>query len=140
MKRATINTLEAHYQKLIDTGFEPHLIIVDYADLLRSTDKGKKEKAEIDDVYGELKGWAIEIDKPLWSVSQVNREGAKEDVIEGTHSAGSYDKLMISDFCASLSRKKEDKVAKTGRFHIMKNRYGDDGMTFQAKVNTGTVS
>jgi len=139
MKRATINTLEAHYQKLKDTGFEPDLIIVDYADLLKSTRKGTYDnKADIDDVYGELKGWATELEKPIWSVSQVNREGAKEDVIEGTHAQGSYDKLMISDFCASLSRKKEDKVAGTGRFHIMKNRYGDDGMTFQAKVNTGT--
>jgi len=86
----------------------------------------------------EIKGLAKELEKPIWSVSQVNREGAKEDVIEGTHSAGSYNKIMITDFCASLSRKKEDKVAGIGRFHIMKNRYGDDGMTYQAKVNTGT--
>jgi hypothetical protein len=38
----------------------------------------------------------------------------------------------------SLSRKKEDKVSGTGRFHIMKNRYGGDGMTFGAKIDTST--
>ncbi len=137
-KRANINTLEAHLQKCRDSGFEPELIIIDYADLLKSTNSKSENKAEIDDIYMDIKGWAKEIKKPIWSVSQVNREGAKEDVIEGTHSAGSYDKLMITDFCASLSRKKEDKTAGTGRFHIMKNRYGNDGMTYQAKVNTGT--
>ena len=43
---------------------------------------------------------------------------------------------MITDISISLSRKKEDKVAGTGRFHIMKNRYGGDGMTYPVKINT----
>ena len=38
----------------------------------------------------------------------------------------------------SLSRKIEDKVANTGRFHIIKNRFGPDGLTFPAKINTNT--
>ena len=137
-KRANINTIEAHLQKCKDVGFEPDLILIDYADLMSSTNRKSENKAEIDDIYLDIKGLAKEIEKPIWSVSQVNREGAKEDVIEGTHAQGSYDKIFITDFCASLSRKKEDKVAGTGRFHIMKNRYGDDGMTYQAKINTGT--
>ena len=62
--------------------------------------------------------------------------GAKDDVIEGDKAAGSYDKIMVSDFCMSLSRKKEDKVNGTGRVHIMKNRYGMDGMTFGAVIDT----
>ena len=44
--------------------------------------------------------------------------------------------MMIADFAVSLSRKKEDKVKGTGRIHIMKNRYGTDGMTYGAKINT----
>ena len=27
-------------------------------------------------------------------------------------------------------------IANTGRFHIIKNRFGPDGMTFPAKINT----
>jgi hypothetical protein len=45
---------------------------------------------------------------------------------------------MITDVAISLSRKKEDKVKGTGRFHIMKNRYGMDGLTFGAKIDTST--
>ena len=45
---------------------------------------------------------------------------------------------MITDFSMSLSRKKEDKVKGTGRFHIMKNRYGMDGLTFSVKADTAT--
>jgi len=46
--------------------------------------------------------------------------------------------MMISDFAMSLSRKKEDKVNGTGRYHIMKNRYGMDGLTFSVKADTST--
>jgi len=62
--------------------------------------------------------------------------GAKDDVIEGDKAAGSYNKMMIADFAMSLSRKRQDKVNGTGRMHVMKNRYGADGMTYAAKVNT----
>ena len=59
-------------------------------------------------------------------------------MIEGDKAAGSYDKIMITDFCLSLSRKAKDKVNGTGRFHIMKNRYGMDGLTFGVKADTAT--
>ena len=30
----------------------------------------------------------------------------------------------------SMSRKVEDKIANTGRFHVIKNRFNPDGITF----------
>jgi replicative DNA helicase len=95
-------------------------------------------KGEIDDIYISTKGLARELNIPIWSVSQVNRAGAKDDIIEGDKAAGSYDKIMITDVAMSLSRKRKDKVDGTGRFHIMKNRYGMDGMTFGVKADTST--
>ena len=83
---------------------------------------------------------ARELKVPIWTVSQVNRAGAKDDVIEGDKAAGSYNKMMIADFAMSLSRKRQDKVNGTGRMHIQKNRYGMDGMTYPAKVNTSNGS
>jgi hypothetical protein len=79
---------------------------------------------------------ARELKMPIWTVSQVNRAGAKDDVIEGDKAAGSYNKIMIADFAMSLSRKRQDKVNGTGRIHIMKNRFGADGMTYGSIVNT----
>ena len=136
--KASIFTIENHIKKCIDLGFKPDLVIIDYVDLLRSKKTNKERKEEIDDIYVSTKGLARELNLPIWSVSQVNRAGAKDDVIEGDKSSGSYDKIMISDVCISLSRKKEDKVKGTGRFHIMKNRYGMDGMTFNVKIDTST--
>jgi replicative DNA helicase len=136
--KASMSTIEAHIKKTIDQGTKPDLIIIDYVDLLRSKRSKGDRKEEIDDIYISTKGLARELKTPVWSVSQVNRAGAKDDIIEGDKAAGSYDKIMITDVAISLSRKKEDKVAGTGRFHIMKNRYGGDGMTYGAKIDTST--
>ena len=134
--RATISTIESHISKCVSMGIQPDLIIIDYVDLLSSRKRTRERKDEIDDIYTSTKGLAKQLNIPVWSVSQVNRAGAKDDIIEGDKAAGSYDKLMISDFAMSLSRKKEDKVKKTGRLHIMKNRYGMDGLSFSLKADT----
>lgn len=136
--KASISTVESHIKKCIDLDFKPDLIIIDYVDLLRSKKTNRERKDEIDDIYTSTKGLARELDLPIWSVSQVNRAGAQDDIIEGHKAAGSYDKIMITDFAASLSRKRQDKVNGTGRWHIMKNRYGMDGLTYGAKVDTST--
>tara|TARA_R110000787_G_scaffold91457_1_gene192757 strand:- start:71 stop:1468 length:1398 start_codon:yes stop_codon:yes gene_type:complete len=136
--RATISTIESHIKKVESLGIKADLIIIDYVDLLSSGRQSRERKDEIDDIYTSTKGLAKQLDIPIWSVSQVNRAGANDDIIEGDKAAGSYDKIMITDFCMSLSRKKEDKVGGTGRLHIMKNRYGMDGHTFSLTANTAT--
>ena len=136
MGKTTMSTIEAHIKKVTDLGIKPDLILIDYIDLLSTKKKTVDRKGEIDDIYTSTKGLARQLNIPIWSVSQVNRAGAKDNVIEGDKAAGSYDKMMITDLSISLSRKKEDKVNGTGRFHIMKNRYGMDGLTYQVSVDT----
>ena len=136
MGKTTISNIESHIKKVTDLGIKPDLIIIDYIDLLATRKKTADRKGEIDDIYTSTKGLARQLNIPIWSVSQVNRAGAKDNVIEGDKAAGSYDKMMITDLSISLSRKKEDKVNGTGRFHIMKNRYGMDGLTYQVNVDT----
>ena len=136
--KATMTTIESHIQKVKDLGVEPDLVLIDYVDLLSSKRKTIDRKSEIDDIYSSTKGLARELNIPIWSVSQVNRAGAKDNIVEGDKAAGSYDKMMITDVCISLSRQRKDKVEGTGRFHIMKNRYGMDGLTFGVKANTST--
>ena len=136
--RATMSTIESHINKCSDMGVKPDLVLIDYVDLLSGKRKTRERKDEIDDIYSSAKGLARQLSIPIWSVSQVNRAGAQDKIIEGDKAAGSYDKMMISDFAMSLSRKKEDKVNGTGRFHIMKNRYGMDGLTFSVSADTST--
>ena len=137
-KAASVNTVKSHIQKCIDMDHKPDLVVIDYVDYLRAPSKGKfsERKDEIDDVFIATKGLAKDFKIPVLTPSQVNRMGAKDSIIEGDKAAGSYDKMMVADICLSLSRQKEDKVLGTGRVHVMKNRYGQDGMTYNVKMDT----
>jgi archaellum biogenesis ATPase FlaH len=133
--QATVNTIHSHLEKCIQQGIKPDLVIIDYADLL--TSKASKEKRDkLDDIYTNLRGLATEMKLPIWTASQVNRSGAREDIIQGDRMAESYTKMMVTDFAMSLSRSAEDKENGVGRWHIMKNRYGADGITYDSIIDT----
>lgn len=136
-KTASINTIISHIEKCIGQGKKPDLIVIDYADLIRPA-KANDKRLELNDIYEELRGIAGLYDIPVWTASQANRSATEEDVIEGNKVSESYNKVMIADFILSISRKLNDKVGGTGRWHVIKNRFGADGMTFPSKMNTST--
>ncbi len=137
-KTASVNTLSAHLQKLRMMGKKFDLVVVDYADILRDTKFTKEVRHALGNIYEDLRGLAGEFEVPIWTASQANRSALDEDVIEAQKVSESYQKIMTADFVVSLSRKVEDKIGNTGRFHVIKNRFGPDGITYPAKVNTNT--
>jgi replicative DNA helicase len=132
-KGATVNSLASHLEKCRMQGFQPDLIICDYADLLRG--HGKEVRHELGNIYEDLRGLAGEHEIPVWTASQANRSSLSDDIIGAEKIAESYAKIMTADLVISLSRKIEDKLANTGRWHIIKNRFGQDGITFPSKMN-----
>lgn len=133
-KSVSVLGLKAHIEKTIMLGRKPDLVIVDYADLLKVSQKDKHEALE--ELYEDLRGMAGEYEVPVWTATQANRSALEEDVIEADKIASSYGKVMVSDFLMSLSRKVEDKMSGTGRGHVIKNRFGPDGITLPCKINT----
>ena len=51
-----------------------------------------------------------------------------------------FNKCFVADFIFSVSRTIDDKNNNTGRIFVAKNRFGPDGITFPAKVNTNNGS
>ena len=129
--------IESHIEKMTAAGNKPDLIIIDYADLLLShTNKSDSTYGEQGGVYIELRGISGELAIPIWTASQTNRSAIDSEVIEADKIADSYAKVMNADFIMSISRKSKDKLNNTARFHIMKNRFGPDGITFPSKMDT----
>ena len=135
-KTASVNTLSAHLKRITNYGTEVDMVVVDYGDILKDTGGSREVRHALGNIYEDLRGLAGEFDIPIWTASQANRSALDEDVIEASKVAESYQKVMTADFVVSLSRKVEDKIGNTGRFHVIKNRFGPDGLTFPAKVNT----
>ena len=139
-KTASVQTLSAHLQRMITLGTPVDMVILDYGDLLRDVNNNKEVRHALGNIYEDLRGLAGEYEIPVWTASQANRSALEEDVIQAEKVAESYQKVMTAYFVLSLSRKVGDKIANTGRVHIIKNRFGPDGITLPAKVNTNNGS
>jgi len=135
-KAASVQTLGAHLKQIELSGTKPDVVIVDYADILMPTGNFREKRHAIGNIYEDLRGLAGELEIPIWTASQANRSALEEDVIGADKVAEDYSKVMTADFVMSMSRKVEDKIANTGRFHVIKNRFGIDGMTYPATINT----
>ncbi len=133
-KSASVQTIASHLKQLELQEINPDIVLVDYADILMGY--GKEKRFVLESIYEDLRGLAGEMDIPIWTASQANRSALEEEVIDATKVSEAYSKIMIADFVISMSRKVEDKVGKTARFHIIKNRFGVDGITFPSKMDT----
>jgi replicative DNA helicase len=133
---ASSKTLSAHIEKLRASGFDPNLIIIDYADLLKSSSNRDGLYAELGGIYEELRGLSGEQKIPCWTATQTNRGAIEHEIIQADSVGDSYKKVQTADFIMSVSRKTKDKLSNTGRIHIVKNRFGPDGMTFPSKIDT----
>ncbi len=135
-KSATVQTINAHLKQCEIRGYKPNLVIVDYADIMRDMGHYKELRLQLGNIYEDLRGLAGEFEIPIWTASQANRSALEEDVIGAEKIAESYTKVMTADFVLSISRKIEDKAANTARCHIIKNRFGVDGITYPVSMNT----
>jgi replicative DNA helicase len=139
IKTIAAQTLKMHIERVqMLTGIKIDMIVVDYADLLRplAADKNANSYSEAGSVYEELRAVAGELQIPVWSASQAHRSAHEADTIQAHNVADSYRKIMTGDFVFSLSRKSDDKMSDTARIHVIKNRFGADGMTFPTFFNS----
>ena len=135
-KGASVQTLSSHLKQIEISGEKPDMVIVDYADILMPVGIFREKRHALGTIYEDLRGLAGELEIPIWTASQANRSALEEDIIGADKVSEDYSKVMTADFVMSMSRKVEDKIANTGRFHVIKNRFGIDGVTYPSTINT----
>lgn len=133
---ASINTLRNHIEKLGLKGFKPNLILIDYADIMRSTRSYDSLRHELKLIYEELRNMAMELNCPIWTASQSNKDGSNSDVVGLENMSESYGKAMVADVVVSVSRKPEEKATGAARLFVAKNRAGRDGILFPIHIDT----
>jgi len=134
-KTASVQTIRAHLNRLAIRRFVPDLVIVDYADVMKGARHADQKRLEIESVYEDLRGMAGELGVPVWTCSQVNRAGSDNEVVELDDVAESYNKTMVADVVITLSRRLKDRMNKTGRIYIAKNRRGQDGLVYPLRLD-----
>jgi replicative DNA helicase len=133
---ATIYTIKAHIEKLALKGFKPDLVLIDYADIMRSTRQYDSLRHELKLIYEELRGYAEELGIPIWTASQVNKEGSDSEIVDLSNMSEAYGKAFVADVIVSISRRAIEKSSGFGRLFIAKNRAGRDGLIWGIKIDT----
>ena len=87
-------------------------------------------------IYEELRNLAMEMNIPVWTASQANRDSAKSDIVGLENMSEAYGKAMVADVVVSISRKPMEKSTGAGRLFVAKNRAGRDGILFPIRIDT----
>jgi replicative DNA helicase len=138
-KTATTNTIRAHIEKLKQQGIIPDMIIVDYADLLRTLSTRREKREELESIYEELRAIMMENKVVGWTASQTNRTGLQAEIITMQSISEAFNKCFVADLIFSVSRTAEDKQKNGGRIYIAKNRNGQDGLVFSIFMDTANI-
>jgi len=138
---ASMLTVQSHYEEIKISKFIPDAVIVDYADLLKPTlnplvnIKNQRQDQVLAALYVHMRGFAGEQQIPVWTASQINRNGVKDEVVEGDNIEGAFSKLFVADFVFSAQRTRKQKQSQRVTGHIIKSRIGPDGLVFLGQTN-----
>ena len=138
-KSASTSTLRNHLEKLKKRNHKIDMIIVDYADLLKTTARFREKREELESIYENLRALSQEYECPIWTASQTNRSGLNAEVITMESISEAFNKCFVADFIFSISRTVTDKNNNTGRMFLAKNRNGPDGIIFPIMMDTSNV-
>lgn len=133
---ASVHALRAHIERLSLRGFDPGLVIIDYADIMRSSRQFDSVRHELKLVYEELRGFAMEKQFPIWTASQSNKEGSDSEVVDLSNMSEAYGKAMVADVVLTISRRSHEKSMGQGRIFVAKNRAGRDGLLYNVLIDT----
>lgn len=133
---ASVQSLRNHIEKLLLKSFVPSVIIIDYADIMKSSRKFDSLRHELKLVYEELRNLAMDLNVPIWTASQANREASNSEVVGLENMSEAYGKAMVADVVLSISRKPNEKATGAGRIFVAKNRAGRDGMLYPMRIDT----
>jgi len=133
---ASVVTIRNHIEKLMLKNFIPSLVVVDYADVMKSTREYDSLRHELKLIYTELRNLAVDLQIPIWTASQANKDSAKSDIVGLENMSEAYGKAQVADIVLSLSRKPTEKADGSGRIFVAKNRAGRDGLLFPINIDT----
>ena len=128
-------------KKLINSGFKPDLVIVDYFECLahesdRSTTNDWEREGK---TMRKFESMAGELDVAMWIPSQGTKDSVNAEVVTMEKAGGSFKKMQIAHIIMSIARTIEDINDNKATIAILKNRAGKSGAIFHdVNFNNGT--
>ena len=137
----SVEDVKIFIKKLINAGFKPDLIILDYFECLKLIKRDRNEtKWDLQEsTMRQLEVMAEEFNVALWVMTQGNKESFVSSIVRMDQAGGSVTKVQIGHVIMSIARSPEDIDNNKATVALLKNRQGKAGPVFEGiKFNNGT--
>lgn len=137
----TASFLRRFLNKLINSGFKPDMVIVDYFECLEhlGDSASANEYEKEGKTMRKLEALAGDLDIALWIPTQGTKDSVNMELVTMDKAGGSFKKIQIAHIVMSIARTMEDIEANKATIAILKNRAGKAGKVFNnVEFNNGT--
>lgn len=134
----TVFDIESKIKELKAVGRNPDLVVIDYADLLKSGDSNLEKRHDQTEVYRNVKKLAVMGNYAIWTASQAQRPSKEPDdtyLLRAKDISESYEKVRIADLVATLNQTPAEKANGILRFHVDIYRSNDTDQTMTLITN-----
>lgn len=128
-----VNGLRSRLNVLVDSGFEPELIIVDSGDAMDPVRPRPQQWIELGDIYKALRELGFEFKCPVWTASQTRRGALGKEVITMEDLGESFRKAAIADAIVAICQTEEEESNDRCRLFLAKLRDGKSRTMIHAK-------
>jgi replicative DNA helicase len=137
--------IEIFVKRLINSGFKPDLISIDYFECLAPEKGGYSSDTEWTRegvTMRKLENMAHDLDCAIWIPTQGTKDSMNSpEVVRMDQASGSAKKVHVAQLILSIARAIDDIDKNKAVISILKNRSGKSGKIFQnVKFNNGTCT
>jgi replicative DNA helicase len=134
--QASVEDLKEHLSVLEDDlDFVPHMLVVDYGDIMAPSRSYKEKRFEVGSVFEDLRGLAVQRNIPIWSGKQANRDALSKAVVTMKEISESFEPCKIADLIIALCQTPAEKEDDEMRLQLAKNRNQKSGIAIP--IQTG---
>lgn len=137
----SVSGIKRFVKKLINKGFKPDMMSVDYFECVDhdSDTNGEKEYIQEGKTMRRFEAMASEFDMAIWIPSQGNRESLNAELVTMDKAGGAVKKIQIAHIIMSIARSMEDIDNNIATLALLKNRAGKSGKVWNnVEFNNGT--
>lgn len=138
----TASQIRQFIKKMINSGYKPDLVIVDYFECVKleaGATAGDNEWSREGITMRKFESMANELDIALWVPIQGTKDSLGAELVTMSQGGGSVKKIQIGHIIMSIARTMESIELNLATIAILKNRSGKAGKVFNnVEFNNGT--
>lgn len=123
----SVNALQDYLLKMEGEGFDPGLVVVDYAALMKAQHRTESRREAIAEISGDLRSLAGFWEIPVWSGHQTSKAALHKKHPSKADLAECYELSAIVDSLFAIARTPEEKDLELGRLYMLDQREHKEG-------------